>query len=62
MRFEVWFNNGLFRGFPNVKEESIKRSEDFISFVFGKEQTHRADINIRNINFMEAMKDSEEES
>jgi len=62
MRFEVWFNNGLFRAFPNVDTNTIKRTNEYLSFIFGKNQDHRANINMNNVNFLEEMKDSEEES
>ena len=48
MRVEVWFNNGLFRGYPSVDEETFKEDEPV---------KHKACINMNNVNFIEVMEE-----
>ena len=57
MRIEVWFADGLFRAFPNVKKDTYKVSDSgaFIMFEFGG--GHIAKINLKKVNFMEEMEE-----
>lgn len=59
MRVEVWFNNGLFRGYPSVDEETFKEDENLreLIFAFGEPVKHKACINMNNVNFIEVMEE-----
>lgn len=59
MRVEVWFNNGLFRGYPNVDKETMREDEDLreLIFEFGEPVKHQACINMNNVNFIEFMEE-----
>ena len=59
-RIEIWFNNGLFRAFPNVQESTIRKDGEFLIFVFGHD--HVANINLSNVNFIEEFMEAGEES
>ena len=59
-RVEIWFSSGLFRAFPNVKEETFREKDGWIKFTFGKGETHQAAIQVAQINFMEEMEEQEE--
>lgn len=52
-RIEVWFTNGLFRAYPNVKPLTIKENEKEITFEFVG--GHTIWLNKDNINFIERM-------
>ena len=51
-RVEVWFNNGLFRAFPEVS--SFKFTDGRLEIIFGK-HNNLAMINLNNVNFYELM-------
>lgn len=61
-RIEVWFNNGLFRAYPNVVAETTRRVDNFMIFEFGADDNNRhvANINLDNVNFVEEMYCKEE--
>ena len=54
-RVEIWFNNGLFRAFPNVLGDTIYMDNKTgrMSFIFGND--HEARIILSNVNFIEIM-------
>lgn len=54
-RVEVWFSNGLFRAFPEVRMDTFKEKDDEISFHFKSD--HVAKIMRKNIDFMEIMEE-----
>ena len=56
MRIEIWFNNnnddGLMRGFPNVKEDSLDRRDDTLCF---EASGHQFEVNMKHVMFVECM-------
>lgn len=58
-RIEVVFNDGTFRAFPHVKENTFIEKDGWIKFTFGKTGNHQAAINSANVNFMEEMEEAE---
>ena len=55
-RIEDWFNDGLFRAFPEVKSETI-RNEDPYTLTFQFKGGHLAELNKSKINFIEFMEE-----
>lgn len=58
LRYEVWFKDGLFRGFPQVDKHGIEEENNIMTFTFGdSDPKHKARINLDNVNFIEIMEE-----
>ena len=53
-RIEIWFNNGLFRAYPDVDQETINGDDSYLTFKFSG---NIALIELHNVNFIEFMYD-----
>lgn len=60
MKIEVYWSDGRMTGFPFVKEDTIRGTNGFTTFKFGKSGTHEAMVNMHEVKFIETMPDEED--